>query len=336
MLNKIFEIKYEKYCFTINNTFHILYFLWICKKYKICNYLFLINNTNNFFIKWGYDKIFEKENINYIILKWEDSFRKFPLSIIDIIKYKIEVKKNLKNITWYKLIVSQDSTISNNIILDFLSLKDNVFLSLIDSTVYSIIKDNNKQVKYLLYKFYLKLLWINRWIKSWENFKYKNKLFSNNLDKNIIFDNIPYYKNIFSNKLRSLNNIKWDKNIIFLSQNIIDEYWIKKDNFINELIKVEKTYKNKWFDFHIKPHPLENTSYYENKFNLIDKSIPSELLDIYFWNKDTVYVTFFSTVINNLQFWKKFLIWNIGFKENETQIINMLNKDFNISFLNYE
>lgn len=336
MLNKIFKNSNLKYCFTINNTFHILYFLWICKKYKINNFLFLINNTNNFFIKWWYDKILNKENLQYIIIDWEDSFRTFPFSIIDILKYKRKIKKKLKTITWYKLIVSQDSTISNNIILDFLSLIDNDFLSLIDSTAYSIIRDNNKWFKYLLYKVYLKILWINRWIKSWENFKYKNKIFSNNLDKNILFDNISYFKKIFSNKLKFLNNIKWDKNIIFLSQNIIDEYWINKNIFIKKLLKIQKIYENKWFKFYIKPHPLENTSYYEKKFNLINKSIPSELLDIYFWDKKTIYITYFSTVINNLQFWKKYLIWDIWFWKNETQIINMLNKNFNIPFLNYD
>lgn len=334
MLNKIFKNSNEKYCFTINNTFHILYFLWICKKYKINNFLFLINNTNNFFIKWWYDKILNKENIQYIVVDWEDSFRKFPLSIIDIIQYKSKIKKKLKNITWYKLIVSQDSTISNNIILDFLSLIDNDFLSLIDSTAYSIIRDNNKWFKYLLYKLYLRILWVNRWIKSGEYFNYKYKIFSNNLDKNILFENIQYFKEIFSDKLKSLNNIKWDKNIIFLSQNIINEYWINKDIFIKKILEIQKKYKDKWFELYIKPHPLEDTSYYEKEFSLIDKSIPSELLDIYFWDKETIYITFFSTVINNLQFWKKYLIWDIWFWKNEKQIIHMLNKDFNILFLN--
>jgi len=336
MLNKIFKNPDLKYCFTINNTFHILYFLWICKKYKINNFIFLINNTNNFFIKWGYNKIFEKEKIKYICLNGENSFRRFPYSIIDIIKYKLEIKNKLKKVNWYKLIVSQDSTISNNIILNYLSLIDNDFLSLIDSTAYSIIKDNNKWLKYFLYKIYLKILWINRWIKSWEHFKYKNKIFSNNLDKSILFDNISYFKKIFSNKLKSLNNIKWNKNIIFLSQNIIDEYWINKDLFKNTLIRIKEKFKNKWYSFYIKPHPLENTSYYEKDFKVIDKYIPSELLDIYFWDKDTIYLTYFSTVINNLNLWKKYLIWDIGFWINEKQIIKILNKDFKIPYLKHE
>lgn len=153
-----------------------------------------------------------------------------------------------------------------------------------NNTLFWIINNNIIKNKYnfknIIYNFYLLFFWINKFKNLSFVFKYKFKLSYTNIDKSIIFKNIQYFKKIFSDKLKSLNNIKWDKNIIFLSQNIIDEYWIKKDKFINELLKIEKIYKNKWFNFYIKPHPLENISYYEEKFNLIDRSIPSELLDI--------------------------------------------------------
>ena len=333
MLDKIFKNSEKKYCFTINNTFHIIYFLSIIKKYKLKNYLFIINNTNDFFISWKYNKIFDKENIKYKIIKWEDSFRKFPHSIIDIIIFKTYIINNLKYITWYKLIISWDSTISNNIIVKYLSKKNELF-SLIDTTIYSMIKNNNLYIIYIIYKLYLKILWVNRWLKSWIFFNYKYKIYSKDLDKNIIKNNINYLECIFSKKLNKLNNIKTNKNIIFLSQNIIDEYKINKNIFIEKIRKIKNFYDLKWYNFSVKPHPLENTSYYEKKFNIIDKSIPSELLDIYFWEKDTIYITFFSSVINNINFWKKYLIWNIWFWENEKQIINMLNKDFNIPYLN--
>jgi len=333
MINKIFKNQNQKYCFTINNTFHILYFLAITKKYNLQNTIFLINNTNNFFTKWWYDKICDNNKINYIILPWENYFRQFPYSIIDVIKYKKQIKNKLKNITWYKLIVSQDSTISNSIILKYLALIDNDFLALIDTTAYSIIKDKNYWVKYLLYKLYLKILWVNRWIKSWEYFSYEYKIYSNDLDKTILKEQIWYLKQVFSKKLDKLENIKSNKNVIFLSQNIIDEYWINKDTFINKLENIKQYYNKQWYEFYIKPHPLENTSYYENQFNLIDKFIPSELLDIYFWDKNTIYITFFSTVINNLNFWQKYLIWDLWFWDNEKQIIKLLNRNFNIPFL---
>lgn len=335
MLNKSFKNKYKKYCFTINNTFHIIYFLSIIKKYKLKNCLFIINNTNNFFIKWWYDLIFKKNKWNHIVLNWEDNFRRFPLSIIDIINYKFYTINALKHISWYELIISWDSTISNNIIVKYLSI-NNKLLLLVDTTAYSIIPDNNKQIKYLLYKNYLKILWIHRWIKSWKKFNYKYKLFSNNIDKSIIRKNTNDLSNIFKEKLKSLNNIKTYKNIIFLSQNIIDEYKIDKNIFIWKMEEIKKIYDKKWYKFYIKPHPLENTLYYENNFNIIDKYIPSELLDLYFWDKDTIYITYFSTVINHIQFWKKYLIWDIWFSKNEKQIIKMLNEDLNIKYLKYE
>ena len=324
--------KNNNYIFIITNSFSFIYFLWIIKKYELKNIVIIINNSYNFFMNSKYDNILDKLNIKYIIITWEDKIKSFPYSIIDIIKIKQEIKKKCILLKWYQIITWHDYITTDQLILKFLK-KNNILLWIINN---NIIKNKYNFDNIIYSLFYLIFFWINKFKNLSYIFNYKFKILYKDIDKNIIFDNILYLKTLFSNKLESLNNIKWNKNIIFLSQNIIDEYWINKDLFIKKLIKIQNIYKNKWFNFYIKPHPLENASYYEKNFNLIDKSIPSELLDIYFWDKETIYITYFSTVINNLQFWKKYLIWDIWFWENEKQIINMLNKDFNIQFLNYE
>jgi len=321
--------KNGKYIFVVTNSFSFIYFLCLIEKYKLKNIIIIINNSYNFFINSEYYKILNNFNINYIVITWENKIRSFPYSIIDIIKIRKEIKNKCISLEWYKIITWHDYIITDQLILNFLK-KRNILFWIINN---NFIKNKYNFNKIIYKSFYFLFFWINKFKNLSYVFEYKFKSSYKDIDKNIIFDNIFYLKNLFSDKLKSLDNIKSDKNIIFLSQNIIDEYWIEKNKFINELWKIEKIYKNKWYNFYVKPHPLENTSYYEKKFNLIDKSIPSELLDIYFWDKETIYITFFSTVINNLQFWKKYLIWDIWFWENEKQIINMLNKNFNISFL---
>ncbi|PID83983.1 hypothetical protein CSB09_03035 [Candidatus Gracilibacteria bacterium] len=158
-------------------------------------------------------------------------------------------------------------------------------------------------------------------------------IFAKDLDTKILHKHLDFLKSIFLEKLESLKAITTKKNVIFLSQNIIDEYKISPSLFRNKLFEIRNEFTHRGYTFFIKPHPLENTSYYKGQFDIIDKTIPSELLDIYFGDKETIYITFFSTVILNLQFGKKYLIGDIGFGENERSIIDLLYEKYKIPFL---
>lgn len=98
----------DKYIFTITNTFSFIYFLWLIREYKLKKIIFIINNSYDFFTNWRYDIILKNLNINYILINWENRIRKFPYSIIDILKIKKEIFKKCVWLKWYYIITWHD------------------------------------------------------------------------------------------------------------------------------------------------------------------------------------------------------------------------------------
>lgn len=322
----------KNYIFIINNLFHIIYFLSLINKYKIKNYLLIINNTNNFFYLWKYNKVFDENNIKYFVCCWENY--KISNFVYKILFDYIYCYFKLIKYRNYNLVISDDNNISNQIIINSLGTKSKD-LVLINNNLYWLIYkkykiSNNLKIN-KFYKYFLKLLKINKRREIWENYNYKSKYYIDNINQNIIKESEEYLFTIFSKYFKWL---KWiidsDKNIILFSQNIIDEWRIKKIEYLDNIRKIESRYK--WYNLYIKPHPLENISYYENNYNIINKYIPSELLDIYLWNFNTnIYLTYYSTIILNTHNWDKNIIEYNKLPSEEKIIVNELVTNFNIN-----
>ncbi len=328
----------KNYVFIVNNTFHIIYFLSLIKEYNIKNYLLVVNNTNNYFVLWKYDKLFKKNNINYIKCCWENyNYKIFLFKIIyDYIFCFIKLYKYRK----YDLIISDDNNISNQIIINSIWSKSKS-LFLINNNLYWLIYKKNKNINSsikvnIFYNIILKFLWINKIRNIWENYNYSNKTYIDKIDFNPIKSNKKYLLQIFKDNIENIKKeINLNKNIILFSQNLIDEWRINKNDYLKELQKIKNKYI--WYNIFIKPHPLENTSYYEKEYKVLNKFLPSELLDIYLSNfKNNIYLTFYSTIIINLNFWNKFIIDYNDFPKEEKIIQSELINTFNIKKIIYE
>jgi hypothetical protein len=303
MLNKIF-IKNEKYLFIINNFFQLFYFIFIIKEFNIKNYIFIIPNYKNylknflFFLDW----------INYIILN-DIEIRKIPFSFIDIIKHKKKIKKIFSNkYQKYKIIATTNNNILNKLLLWYFK-NNEIFL--INTTPDSLIKKER-----ILYDKIFDFITCNK-----NNFIFKLNYFD--LKWEYFYNK---YKNIFDiKKIKENLNLNLNKDIsIFLWQNH-KELWLSDNIYNNILLNIKKEYKNKWIEFYIKPHPLDNFNYLE--FNLIDKKIPWELLNLILKPERTELLTFFSSTILSIKANKKNIIkYEYEYNKVQKALINKIKK----------
>lgn len=262
----------KNYVFIINNTFHIILYLSLIKRYNIRDYLLIINNTNNYFFLWKYNKVFNNNNIKYFVCSWENyNLKNFFYKIIfDYINCIVKLFKYRK----YDLVISDDNNISNQIIINSLWTK-NKNLLLINNNLYWLIYKKYNNVKNqkklnIIYRYYLKLFKINKLRKIWVNYSYTKKYYINDINLNIIKENSLFLIDFFKDYFKTIKwIIKNDKNIILLSQNLIDEWRISKETYMTNLKMIKSKYK--WYNLYIKPHPLENTNYYEKDYNVINK-----------------------------------------------------------------
>jgi hypothetical protein len=324
----------KNYVFIINNVFHIIYYISLINKFNIKKYLLIINNTNNFFYLWKYNKVFNENNIKYFVCCWENyNFKNFLYKIpFNYIYCYINLYKYRK----YNLIISDDNNISNQIIINSVWIR-NKELILINNNLYWLIykkyKFENKFKVNKIYNLFLKFCKINKRREIWKNYLYNKKYYIDAIDLSLIKDSKEYLENIFKSYIKWLDKIiNNNNNIILFSQNLIDEWRINKSDYLRNLEKIQRKFQ--WYNLYIKPHPLENTTYYENEYKVINKFIPSELLDIYlsmFWKN--IYLTYYSTIILNIQNWDKFLIDFNNLPNEEKLIIKELNTNFNIDIL---
>lgn len=287
MINKVFKDNNKKYLFIINNFFQLFYFKFILKEYKINNYIFLIPNYKNYLKKY----LFLLSDLNYKVID-DINIRWIPFSLIDIIKYKKRIINILpNNYKEYNIIATTSNNLLNKIFL-WIFNKNRIFF--INTTPDSLVNRKQNLLYNYIYdkisknknKYILKLNFLDL---KWEYFfeKYKK-------DINIL------------NQMKEKINIDTNKKIaIFLWQNH-KELWLSDKEYIKILLSLKNKYKKQWTIFYIKPHPLDDYNYLN--FNLIDKTIPWELLNFILNKENTELLTFFSSTILTINANKKRLV----------------------------